>query len=73
MRNAPKEPVRINCARAVDDSERCTNCGICVSRCVFRAKMMVEGGLAYDPTKCFGCGLCISTCPANAITLASKS
>ena len=57
---------------AVDDSERCTNCGTCVSRCVFRARMMVDGVMAYDPAKCFGCGLCVSTCPANAITLARK-
>ena len=57
---------------AVNDSERCTNCGTCVSRCVFRARMMVDGLMAYDPAKCFGCGLCVSTCPANAIMLARK-
>jgi ferredoxin len=57
---------------AVDDSERCTNCGTCVSRCVFRARRMGDGVMTYDPTKCFGCGLCVSTCPANAITLTNK-
>jgi NAD-dependent dihydropyrimidine dehydrogenase PreA subunit len=57
---------------AIDDSKRCTNCGTCVSRCVFRARRMWDGVMTYDPTKCFGCGLCVSTCPANAITLANK-
>lgn len=58
---------------AIDDSEKCTDCGICVDRCAFQSRQMVDGRLAYDDTLCFGCGVCISTCPTNAISLVDRN
>lgn len=58
---------------AVDDRGKCTDCGVCVERCVFGAREMEEGGLAYDSEDCFGCGLCVSTCPTGAISLVQNS
>jgi len=57
---------------SVTDSSSCTSCGVCVDRCQFGAREMVNGSLAFNPELCFGCGLCVSTCPTNAITLVDK-
>ena len=59
-------------AISVTDTSECTECGVCVDRCQFGAKEMVNGSLAFNPELCFGCGLCVSTCPTNAITLVDK-
>jgi ferredoxin len=53
---------------AKDDHEKCIGCGVCVSRCVFRARKM-EGELVYDDSLCMGCGLCATTCPSKAISM----
>jgi len=58
---------------AEDDSSLCTGCGVCVDRCSFLAREMVDGGLEFDKSKCFGCGLCVSTCPTSAIRLVERS
>ena len=57
---------------AIDDSGKCTDCGICVDRCVFQARNMVYGKLAYDNVLCHGCGLCVSTCETDAIFLVDR-
>jgi Pyruvate/2-oxoacid:ferredoxin oxidoreductase delta subunit len=57
---------------AIDDTEKCTDCGICVDRCVFQARSMVDGKLVYDNVLCHGCGLCISTCATGAISLIDR-
>ena len=54
---------------ADDKDSLCTNCGVCVDRCHFGARLLVENELVYDPKKCFGCGLCVSTCEVNAVEL----
>jgi len=59
-------------AISVTDTSDCTECGVCVERCPFGAKEMVDGSLAFNPELCFGCGLCVSTCPTNAIALIPK-
>lgn len=59
-------------AISVTDASECTECGVCVDRCQFGAKEMVNGSIAFNPDLCFGCGLCVSTCPTNAITLVDK-
>ena len=59
-------------AVSVTDISACDDCGVCVDRCQFGAREMVDGDLSYDPDKCYGCGLCVSTCPTNAITLVDK-
>ena len=59
-------------ATSVTDTSSCTDCGVCVERCQFGAREIVNGTLLYNPELCFGCGLCVSTCPTNAITLIEK-
>ena len=54
------------------DASACTGCGVCVDRCPFGAREMVDGSLSLNPDLCFGCGLCVSTCPTNAISLVDK-
>jgi ferredoxin len=57
---------------SVIDSSKCTYCGVCVDRCQFGARQIVNGSLHFNPDLCFGCGLCVSTCPTSAITLVDK-
>jgi ferredoxin len=54
---------------SVTDSSKCTSCGVCVDRCQFGARTIVDGSLTVDSYLCFGCGLCASTCPAAAVSI----
>ena len=58
---------------AEDDDSKCIDCGKCVERCVFGARVLVDGKKSYDTAKCFGCGLCVSTCPKQAIGLKERA
>ena len=58
---------------AQQDTENCINCGTCVNRCHFQARILENGTLIYDSTKCFGCGVCVSTCPTGAISMVPRS
>ncbi|MBW2090579.1 MAG: nitroreductase family protein [Deltaproteobacteria bacterium] len=51
------------------DSEKCTNCGLCVARCE-RCFIAKEGEISVDAneTNCNLCGHCIALCPTMAIT-----
>ncbi len=51
---------------AVTDLYACVHCGDCVDRCVFDARSLRDGELAYDPNRCYGCGLCVTVCPVEA-------
>jgi len=44
----------------------------CVLRCVFGARVLGNGLLAYDEARCYGCGLCVTTCPERAISLVPR-
>jgi Pyruvate/2-oxoacid:ferredoxin oxidoreductase delta subunit len=57
---------------AMDDATRCDDCGDCVPRCVFQARIMVDDKLVFDLEKCFGCGLCASVCPQDAIKMVPR-
>jgi len=57
---------------SVTDKSKCTDSGICVERCQFGAREIVNNKLAFNPDLCFGCGLCVSTCPTDAIKLIDK-
>jgi Pyruvate/2-oxoacid:ferredoxin oxidoreductase delta subunit len=52
---------------AVQEDTRCNDCGLCIPRCIFSARQMVDGKLAYQSEWCFGCGLCVTACPEEAI------
>jgi MinD superfamily P-loop ATPase len=54
------------------NADLCDDCGICVERCAFQARGMVDSSLAFDSSKCFGCGLCVSKCPQRAISLITR-
>lgn len=54
------------------DEALCTNCGICVDRCVFEARTIEDGVVRYNPDRCYGCGLCVTLCPSHAIKLERK-
>jgi ferredoxin len=56
-------------ATTTTDDSKCTSCGVCVDRCNFDARKIVNGKLEYDKDLCFGCGLCVSVCPTEAISL----
>jgi len=57
---------------AVDDEKACVHCGVCVDRCQFSAREMIEGELVYHAARCYGCGLCVTTCPVGAIALMDR-
>ena len=57
---------------SVTDTSKCESCGVCVERCRFGAREIVDGSIAFKPELCFGCGLCVGSCPTDAIKLADK-
>lgn len=57
---------------AVQDDALCDGCGMCVDRCHFHARSIVDGRLVFDRARCFGCGVCLSSCPTSAITLVPR-
>ena len=54
------------------NSENCKNCGICVKRCQFHAREIINDIMVFDKEKCFGCGVCLQTCTENAIELIKR-
>lgn len=57
---------------ATFDSDACESCGLCVDRCQFMAREMVDDELVYSKEKCFGCGLCVECCPEDAIEMVER-
>ena len=54
------------------DSERCFDCGACLSLCPVNAIMLKEDfSVVLNEEKCIGstCGMCVDACPARAIKL----
>jgi len=58
---------------AVTDVEACIQCSACVDRCMFDARVSVDGGIDDNPRTCVGCGLCVTVCPVEAIVMALRS
>ncbi len=54
------------------DPTKCTDCGICIERCVFEARIWDNDRLKCSSDKCYGCGLCVTTCPVDAIVMERK-
>ena len=57
---------------AVNDADRCTQCGICVDRCHFGAITWEDEKMIFNQDLCFGCGLCVTACPENSIGLFAR-
>jgi len=54
------------------DSEKCFDCGACLSLCPVNAITLKEDfSVVFDEGKCIGttCGLCADACPTRAIKL----
>jgi len=49
--------------------DKCTNCLICVDRCMFDAIKVNNEKLFFDSSRCLGCGLCATGCKSDAIKL----
>jgi len=57
------------------DTERCFECGACLSLCPVSAIAFKEDfSVIFDVEKCIGspCGLCVDACPARAIRLVEQ-
>ncbi len=48
---------------------KCINCGKCVKRCYFGARILKNGKMKFKETLCKGCGLCARSCEQNAIIM----
>jgi len=57
---------------AIQNEDKCISCGVCVDRCQFMARTLINDNLEYDPDMCYGCGVCLKTCTENAISLLEK-
>jgi Fe-S-cluster-containing hydrogenase component 2 len=54
------------------NSESCSGCGICVTRCPVGAISHSRDAYAVDTQVCIGCGLCVSTCPCESARLEKR-
>lgn len=54
------------------DFEVCNDCGICIDKCYFGARMLNSTKFEVEQEKCYGCGLCVQSCPIGAITMVSR-
>jgi NAD-dependent dihydropyrimidine dehydrogenase PreA subunit len=55
------------------DEGKCNDCGVCLDRCPFNARIIKDGVYVTQRDHCMGCGLCVSTCNANALKLVEKN
>ena len=54
---------------AVTDFDACSNCGECIERCIFGARVFKDDKMEYDADACLGCGLCVTVCSVAAISM----
>ena len=56
----------------VVDSEKCSSCEVCISRCQMDARIMKDGKSTVDLDRCIGCGNCVVTCRTGASRMILK-
>ena len=54
------------------DSDSCTGCGVCETRCQMSAIELTDAA-RIQTDRCIGCGLCVPTCEYEAIRLMAKA
>jgi len=52
--------------KAVIDRDRCTECGLCLEVCRFKA---ITDKFQVDPISCEGCCFCYNVCPVDAVMM----
>jgi ferredoxin len=57
---------------AVTDASECTNCGACVDRCAFEARVYGEERMEYTSNKPLANGLCIDGMPCGGAVYAKS-
>ena len=62
-----EELVYITGHKAINNYDKCTNCGICESYCRFDAISIINNKVIISEISCDGCFLCSRICPENAI------
>jgi ferredoxin len=58
---------------AVTDPELCTDCGECIERCMFGARVFRDGKMEYQTEACVGCGLCVTKWPVEATSMQPRN
>ena len=53
-------------------TDKCTNCGTCISVCRFNAVSEAGPFVVVNPFKCEGCKVCVHCCPEGAISFPEK-
>ncbi len=55
---------------ATFNQKSCKQCGVCVDRCHFGARVLdSNNNIVFKQDLCFGCGLCVTSCPESLIEL----
>jgi ferredoxin len=54
------------------NTELCTGCAICTSRCQMEAILVSDDKAEVAGDRCIGCGLCVSRCPEEAVSLIKR-
>ena len=57
---------------AAVDTELCSSCGTCLTRCQMDAISDQDGTTRVDDARCIGCALCVTTCPSGAMKLKER-
>ncbi|HDS09425.1 MAG TPA: (4Fe-4S)-binding protein, partial [Firmicutes bacterium] len=55
------------------DSDKCSRCGLCLSKCRYSAIDFLNNNFHVDSFLCEGCGLCSRLCPVDAIKMIQAS
>lgn len=55
------------------DESTCDQCGLCVTRCHFKAWAEIDGKVVHDAAKCAGCGVCASFCSTGSIEMVKRA